>query len=131
MAELEGFICPLCKADCRTFLQLEAHFSEEHEETTRSKLRANIKNFLGKARTLGRKKAMDVGVEEGAAAVSTRDRGGAELVTNVSGIDPDYWTPQEFGELRLVVLYRQCLVCVSYMYSALLVVWEHVLHVPV
>ncbi len=104
MAELEGFICPLCKADCRTFLQLEAHFSEEHEETTRSKLRANIRNFLDKARTLGKKKHTELGVEDGAAAVSSKDEGGAARgaghVTNVSGIDPEYWAPQEFGEMK-------------------------------
>ena len=42
-------------------------------------------------------------VDEGAAAASTRG-GVAEVgvVTNVSGIDPDYWEPQQFGE-QLVI----------------------------
>ena len=103
MAELEGFICPLCKQDLGTLLQLEAHFSEEHEETTRSKLKTNIKTFFDKARTLGKKKHQEHGVDEGAAAVSSRADGGAvvEPVTDVSGIDVDYWPPQEFGRLCL------------------------------
>ena len=100
MAELEGFICPLCKQDLRSFTQLEAHFREEHEETTHSKFRTNIKTFLGKAKALGRKKTHELPIEEGAAAVARQEEGvaGAGHVTNVSGIDPNYWPSQEFGK---------------------------------
>lgn len=48
MAECEGFICPLCMRDFRGVLQLEQHFQEDHSETTQSRFRSNLKNFLGK-----------------------------------------------------------------------------------
>ena len=48
MAELEGFICPLCRQDLKGFRQLEAHFREDHDESTRSKLKTNIKSFFEK-----------------------------------------------------------------------------------
>ena len=35
-------------------------------------------------------------MDEGAAAISSREDVG--VVTNISGIDPDYWEPQQFGE---------------------------------
>ena len=41
----------------------------------------------------------DSEVDEGAAAVSSREGVQEEaVVTNVSGIDPAYWEPQQFGE---------------------------------
>jgi len=103
MAELEGFICSLCKQDLKTFHHLEAHFREEHDETTGSKRRTNLKSLFDKARTFGRKRQRDHEVDEGAAAVSMRGAEGEERgegpITNISGIDPEYWAPQEFGTL--------------------------------
>lgn len=107
MAELEGFICSLCKQDLKTFHQLEVHFQEEHGDSiaTSSKFRTNIKMFFDKAKTFGRKKPHDHGVDEGAAAVSMKEGGvedgGEGPVTNISGIDSEDWPPQEFGTLIL------------------------------
>ena len=111
MAELEGFICSLCKQDLKTFHQLEVHFQEEHGDSiaTSSKFRTNIKMFFDKAKTFGRKKPHDHGVDEGAAAVSMKEGGvedgGEGPVTNISGIDSEDWPPQEFGALIL------CFIC--------------------
>lgn len=100
MAELEGFICPLCVQTFANVSQLEGHYKQEHEETRESKLKANIRSFFGK--TLGIKTPRGP-VDEGAAAspsladVSATDESPESPVNNVSGIDTEYWPPQQFG----------------------------------
>ena len=116
MAELEGFICPLCMQALAGVTQLEEHMREEHGDSVTKKVKANFKIFLGKAKTFGRKMGGVGGgggggggggdVSEGAAAVASLRREDAvgdeeeeELaVTNVSGILPELWPPQEFGK---------------------------------
>ena len=86
MAQLEGFICPLCKeasvhtkhAPCSSWkirrsnrdlrfanfaqvlagvLQLEAHVREEHPvDTVPGRMKSNFKQFIGKAKTTFSKK---------------------------------------------------------------------------
>ena len=109
MAEVEGFICPLCKQDLHSFQHLEAHFREEHSETGGSKFKTNFKSFLGKAKSsLGKKPQFSIkaqlSVDEGASAssgVSVREQTPALVeahVTNVSGFDNDVWPAQEIGK---------------------------------
>ena len=115
MAELEGFICPLCMQALAGVTQLEEHMREEHGDSVTKKVKANFKSFLGKAKTFGRRIGGGGGgggggdggdVSEGAAAVATVRRedvvGDDEeeevRVTNVSGILPELWPLQEFGK---------------------------------
>ena len=71
---------------------------EHDRESTRSKFKTNLKSFFGKARALGRQRQPDgeADVDEGAAAGPLR--GGEEMITNVSGVDPAFWPAQQFGE---------------------------------
>ncbi len=104
MAEVEqgeGFFCPLCKQDLRTFRQLDVHFREEHEESRGNKIKLNIRSIFDKAKALSKpKQRLTHPVEDGASAVSGGNAGLEESlqepVTNVSGIS-SYWPPQEFG----------------------------------
>ena len=111
MAEVEGFICPLCKQDLHSFQHLEAHFREEHSETGGSKFKTNIKSFFDRAKSsLGKKPQFQLSlktqlsVDEGASAgggASARDQLPALVeahVTNVSGFDEDAWPLQEMGK---------------------------------
>lgn len=105
VVEGEGFFCPLCKQDLRSFHLLDAHFRQQHEESRgTSKLKSNIKSMFDRAKAL-RKPKSRLPVEDGASAVSGSYSGSEEPpeiqepVTNVSGIDPSYWPPQEFGQL--------------------------------
>ena len=83
----------------------------EHGDSVTRKVKANFKNFLGKAKTFGRKRGGGGGggdVSEGAAAVGTlrseeatdvEEVGEDELrTTGVSGIAVQLWPAQEFGE---------------------------------
>ncbi|XP_069692806.1 rabenosyn-5 isoform X2 [Periplaneta americana] len=45
---LEGFLCPICKADLGTALQLHSHFQEEHTED--QDVLKSLKDLLGKAK---------------------------------------------------------------------------------
>ena len=97
MAELEGFICPLCKEDLKGISQLEEHFKHEHEEKRFSKLKSNLKHIFDKAKPKMMKKRAD---QKPTAAIVTQvatyplSIGPAAIV---SGIDPALWPPQEFG----------------------------------
>ena len=117
MAEVEGFICPLCKLDLHSFQHLEAHFREDHNETAGSKFKTNFKSFLEKAKaSLGKKPQFhashksQLSVDEGASACAAGQEGPAALtlveahVTNVSGFDVEAWPTQELGEHTLLVL---------------------------
>lgn len=120
MAEVyvEGFICPLCKMDLQSFRHLDAHFREEHSETSGSKFKTNFKSFLDKAKaSLGKKPQFQLsfksqlsigGVDEGASAAPSGpgDHGAALVqahVTNVSGIDLEAWPAQELGEKFITI----------------------------
>lgn len=116
MAEVEGFICPLCKQDLHSFQHLDAHFREEHSETAGSRFKSNFKSFLDKAKTSLAKKPQfqisfknQLSVDEGASAAaagSGREQGPALVeahVCNVSGIDAEAWPVQEMGKLVFLV----------------------------
>lgn len=107
MAEVEegeGFFCPLCKQDLRSFQQLDVHFREEHNESRGNKLKHNIRNIFDKAKALSKPKPRSA-VEDGASAVArgrslhddSVEHDVDEPVTNVSGI-ASYWPPQELGK---------------------------------
>ena len=91
--------------------QLEEHMREEHGDSVTKKVKANFKNFLGKAKTFGKKihvGGAGVDVSEGAAAVATAKRDELEeeeeeedwRSASLSGINPELWPEQEFGEER-------------------------------
>ena len=116
MAEVEGFICPLCKQDLHSFQHLEAHFREDHSETAGSKFKTNFKSFLEKAKaSLGKKPQFQVShksqlsIDEGASACADAQGGPAGLalveahVTNVSGFDVEAWPAQELGEHSIIL----------------------------
>lgn len=108
MAELEGFICPLCMQALAGVSQLEEHMREEHGDSVTKKVKANFKSFLGKAKTFSKKIGGGGGagtdVSEGAAAVGTwkkdefeEDEEDEWRSTSLSGINTDLWPEQEFG----------------------------------
>ncbi len=112
MAEVEqgeGFFCPLCKQDLRTFQQLDIHFREEHDESRGNKIKLNIRSIFDKAKALSKPKHRLVhSIEDGASAVSggnsSLEESMQEPVTNVSGISSAYWPPQEFGTYKILGL---------------------------
>lgn len=99
MAELEGFLCPLCKQDCRSVLELETHYREAHDQSTASNFKKDFISFFESAFNISPKQQR--ARAEVAWSRSTSEEGEIVLepVTNVSGIDTDYWPPQEMGEL--------------------------------
>ena len=94
MAELEGFLCPLCKQDCRSVLELESHYREAHDQSSTSNFAKGFLSFFNISPKQQRARA------EVAWSRSTSEEGEVALepVTNVSGIDTEYWPPQELGE---------------------------------
>ncbi len=104
MAQLEGFLCPLCKADCRSVQELERHYREEHESSRRAtKLINNFKNFVDMAKTsLKGETSPKPGAREVKEASSSVERSTSLAsegpVTNVSGISTELWEPQQTGE---------------------------------
>lgn len=104
MAELEGFLCPLCKQDCRSVHELEAHYREEHEESAASKFKKDFVSFFENAFNISPKQSRGRGSAKGADFVRSsssnadEDGGVLEPVTNVSGINPEEWDPQEIGK---------------------------------
>ena len=97
MAEVEGFICPLCMEDLKGISQLEEHFKHEHEEKRFSKLKAvksNLKNIIDKAKPKRMKKRDD---QRPTAAIVAQDATSPLPAAIISGIDPALWPPQEFG----------------------------------
>jgi rabenosyn-5 len=102
MAELEGFICPLCMMSLPGVSLLEKHVRENHDDTATGKMKANFKQFIDKAKSsLSKGKlAQDGPVSEGAAAVGHASDGsddGDHHLINTSGINPLLWPEQEFG----------------------------------
>ena len=110
MAEIEGFLCPLCMQDCRSVQELESHYREKHDESAVSgteKFKKDFISFFGqvgnslklessprpKRGEVGRKADVGSTTEEGLVIVGP--------VTNVSGIEPAEWDPQEMGNLFL------------------------------
>ncbi len=107
MAEQEGFICPLCKADCLSVQELETHYREEHDESSTTRLKNNFRSFIDRAKNtlridksprLERAEFVRSGTGEEAGAVGSDPVARGDHVTNVSGINVDYWDPQEIGE---------------------------------
>lgn len=110
MAEIaEGFLCPLCKQDCQSVRELEAHYRNEHDENTPSKkLKKDFLSFIDKAVNTFK---IDISPKQSRADRSRSlsqelesDDTVAEQVTNVSGINTEYWDPQEVGMSSLPVL---------------------------
>lgn len=103
MAELEGFLCPLCKQDCCSVRELEAHYREKHEdsESAASKFKKDFVSFFENAFNISPKQSRTKGPpREGLTRSSSgvdEESGVLEPVTNVSGIDPEEWDPQELG----------------------------------
>lgn len=95
MAELEGFLCPLCKQDCRSVRELETHYREAHDESSSSKLKKDFKSFFENAfHFSGSPKQPRAELSRS----TSEERPVLEPVTNVSGIDTEYWPPQEMGK---------------------------------
>lgn len=92
MAELEGFLCPLCKKDCFSVGELEAHYREAHDESSAAKLKRDFLSFFDKAVN-----TFVPDSPEQTRASSGEENVKLKPVTNVSGINTDYWDPQEFG----------------------------------
>ena len=117
MAELEGFLCPLCKQDCRSVRELEEHYRERHDETTTSsKLKNNFMSFIDKAKTtLKIEKSPKPVRSDFSRSASSEDsvpnqrEHSRRIVNNVSGFDAEYWDPQEMGKL-MFYLYLYCVV---------------------
>lgn len=87
MAELEGFLCPLCRQDCGSVQELETHYRVKHGESTGSKFKKVFKISPKQNRA-----------ELAQSQSASGDYMMVEPVTNVSGINTDYWGPQEMGE---------------------------------
>ncbi len=114
MAEIEGFLCPLCMQDCRSVKELESHYREKHDESSRSgtskvkKFFVQVGNSL-KLESSPRPKRTELGdgtkkEELGGRSISSED--GMVVVgpvTNVSGIDPLEWDPQEIGSVPIQI----------------------------
>ena len=88
MAELEGFLCPLCRQDCGSVQDLETHYRVKHGVSTGSKFKRAFKISPKQNRA-------ELAQSQGASASGDFM---LEHVTNVSGINTDYWGPQEMGE---------------------------------
>ena len=128
MAELEGFLCPLCKADLRSLQELEKHYREEHKESRSgaSKFINNFKNLVDIAKTSlkidtspkpgARERTTDRGeVLEGSSSQSVERSLSQSVegpVTNVSGISTELWEPQQMGE-RNVREWRVVVLCLD------------------
>lgn len=111
MAEIEGFLCPLCMQDCRSVQELEAHYREQHNETSgTAKFKKDFISFFEqvgsslKLEASPRPKRAELGSrninEEGVGS----DWVPVGPVNNVSGIDPLEWDPQEMGQSFLVMM---------------------------
>ena len=100
MAELEGFLCPLCKQDCLSVQELEAHYREAHEASAASKFKRDFVSFFENAFNIspkqGRAKSTDRSL--GNSGSTDGDNSVQEPVTNVCGINKDSWDPQEMGK---------------------------------
>ena len=97
MAELEGFLCPLCKQDCRSVLELETHYREQHDESSASKLKKDFLSFFSISSSSSSRSSAPQPLPS--RSLSREDPGDTPLepVTNVSGINTDYWPCQDLG----------------------------------
>ena len=102
MAELEGFLCPLCRQDCRSVRELEAHYREEHQESAASKFKKEFVSFFENAFNISPKQSRAKGTSgpDLLRSISSPEADDyvPEPVSNVSGINPEYWDPQEMGK---------------------------------
>lgn len=103
MAELEGFLCPLCKQDCLSVQELEAHYREAHEESAASKFKKDFVSFFENAFNISPKQNRARSTDRALSNSGSTDGENSvqEPVTNVSGINPDSWDPQEMGKALL------------------------------
>lgn len=106
MAELEGFLCPLCKQDCLSVHDLETHYREAHDESSTSKFKRDFISFFENAFSLSSSSSPRPGRAAELSRSVSSGAGNAEEVpltpvTNVSGISTEYWPSQEVG--RVVV----------------------------
>lgn len=98
MAELEGFICPLCKQDCRSVQELESHYREAHEGSTASKFKRDFVSFFENAFNISPKQGRAEFGRSTSVSTSDQEFGTVlEPVNNVSGINTEFWDPQEMG----------------------------------
>jgi len=95
MAELEGFLCPLCKQDCRSLQELETHYREAHDESAASKFKKDFISFFENAFNIS--SSPQLTRAELSRSTSEEASGVPEPVTNVSGISPELWPAQELG----------------------------------
>lgn len=99
MAELEGFLCPLCKQDSRSVHELETHYREAHDESTASKFKKDFRSFFENAFNISPKQTRAQARAEFSRSTSAGEEEPVqEPVTNVSGIDTELWPKQEMGE---------------------------------
>lgn len=87
---LEGFLCPICKADLGTALQLHTHFQEEHTED--QDVLKSLKDLLGKAK----KKILKIDEEIFSSDYEGQSSSGSHLVSSYT-IE---FEPQELGATR-------------------------------
>lgn len=103
MAEMEGFLCPLCKQECRSVHELETHYRKAHDTSATSKIKFKKKEFISFFEN-----AFKISPKQTRAELSpsVSEEGGAVLepVTNVSGISTEYWPPQEMGKCQVAHL---------------------------
>lgn len=85
---LEGFLCPVCKADLGTAIKLLSHFEKEHNED-KDVVQA-FKDLFGKAK---KKILKNEGLQAGDSDVSTKSR-------KVVGYSPNLYEPQCLGAIR-------------------------------
>jgi hypothetical protein len=95
MAALEGFLCPLCKQDCGSVQELEAHYREAHDQSAASKFKKDFISFFENAFNISPKQERR---PNRSISVFDDEESVIEPVTNVSGIDPESWPPQELGK---------------------------------
>lgn len=101
---LEGFLCPLCKQDCRSVQELEAHYRQAHDESAASKkFKKEFISFFENAFKISPKQTR---AERSQSPLRSSEEGVAVLepVTNVSGIATEYWPPQEMGKHQVTSL---------------------------
>ncbi|KAJ9580600.1 hypothetical protein L9F63_024215, partial [Diploptera punctata] len=88
---LEGFLCPMCKADLGTALQLHNHFQEEHTED--QDVLKSLKDLLGKAK----KKILKIDEELFSCDYETQTASSGAQFVNTYTIE---FEPQELGATR-------------------------------
>ena len=99
MAELEGFLCPLCREDCLSVRELETHYREKHEESVASKFKSDFRSLIDKAKNTFRiEKQEQAGYVRSESSEPEAISDSYGPVTNVSGIATEEWNPQEMGK---------------------------------